>query len=364
MSVKEYSMRSVLNKATLIEPDFWTAYYLDAYSQKPLSALNHSTAERILKIKKNAVDLLRKHLAMKRPLRDVVSVGRLCEPYVEAEERYELTRGLLEALSHYKYPVHLQTSSDMILRDVDILEKIASETFLHLSIIMHPEHTVYKHLYTELEHDPLEVIKKLRRALPTVHISVIISPLIPSIADSLSELEALLKSLRFSGASSVHASLIEDLNEKQTQSLLDILQSDTKLIEKLEEHYELSIDEGELESGCITISSKEREAFAFKFQELVLKNQLKIEVPRYLPLDYRYSNYLLAQRLFRRAALKQSSTQEAHALQKAAYELQDMSYTVHESRLKSWLQEPSLRRDIDYFLFRKELRCLGQATLF
>ncbi len=74
-------------------------------------------------IKKNAVELLRKELKSKRK-KGTIGTGAMSDPYTKSEKDYLLTRGCLEVISDYNYPVHITTKSNLILRDIDLLTEI------------------------------------------------------------------------------------------------------------------------------------------------------------------------------------------------------------------------------------------------
>lgn len=69
--------------------------------------------------KTNAPDLLAHEIGKKK--RGTVWVSGVCDPYQPLEARYGLTRGCLEILVGHQWPVHIQTRSSLVLRDMDIL---------------------------------------------------------------------------------------------------------------------------------------------------------------------------------------------------------------------------------------------------
>lgn len=73
-------------------------------------------------VKVNAVDLLRREVARKRPGR--VWVSGVCDPYQPVEAQYRLTRGCLEVLAEHGWPVTVQTRSPLVLRDSDVFARI------------------------------------------------------------------------------------------------------------------------------------------------------------------------------------------------------------------------------------------------
>jgi DNA repair photolyase len=69
----------------------------------------------------SAPELLRKEIGKKKP--DRVWVSGVCDPYQPLEARYKLTRQCLEILIENDWPVHIQTRSPLVTRDIDVLQK-------------------------------------------------------------------------------------------------------------------------------------------------------------------------------------------------------------------------------------------------
>lgn len=72
-------------------------------------------------VKINAPELLEKELEKIQPKK--VLLGSITEVYQPVEKKYSITRKLLEILAAHKIEIVILTRSDMILRDLDILEK-------------------------------------------------------------------------------------------------------------------------------------------------------------------------------------------------------------------------------------------------
>lgn len=366
MSVNETLARSILKPLDDIEPQTWSAFHLDVYEASRSFILEPKTLGKALKIKTNAVKLLHKKLANNpRILRDVVSIGNRGDPYGDYEEHYALTRGILEALSDYRFPVHLITSSDAILRDLDLLKKIAEESFLHLSIPIVLNHQLYERFYPKESFErTLFLISCLRQALPGVHISAKVFPLLPCLGDDKESLEKMIKALKKVGVNTIYMGLCEALTAKQIQVFLDTLQDCPEIVERFVTRFALEVEDGFLDEGCVEIKPKERESFHHQKELLLDKYQCKSSVPRYIPKDFRYSNYLLAQRLFYRAYHYESIGQESESIKEIAREIQAMRDTVSKKALIDFSKNQKVKRDIDYFLFNKELKSFGQARLF
>lgn len=74
-------------------------------------------------VKVNAIELLKEELMRKR-VKGTIGTGAMSDPYTRAEKDYRLTRQALEVIAERRFPVHIITKSNMILRDADLLEDI------------------------------------------------------------------------------------------------------------------------------------------------------------------------------------------------------------------------------------------------
>jgi DNA repair photolyase len=72
-------------------------------------------------VKVNALERLRLEAARKR--RGVVLLSSVTDPYQPLEKKHELTRGCLRILLEHQFPVVIQTKSDLVLRDLDLLRE-------------------------------------------------------------------------------------------------------------------------------------------------------------------------------------------------------------------------------------------------
>lgn len=65
-----------------------------------------------------------------------IYIGSKCDPYMEIEKKYELTRKCLIALSEFHIPTMITTKAhyDLILRDIDILKNYKAELTVLLGL--------------------------------------------------------------------------------------------------------------------------------------------------------------------------------------------------------------------------------------
>lgn len=76
-----------------------------------------------IEVKQNAPELLEAALRSKRK-RCMIGTGAMSDPYMHCEEDLRLTRKCLEIISKYEFGIVIQTKSDRILRDIDLLDDI------------------------------------------------------------------------------------------------------------------------------------------------------------------------------------------------------------------------------------------------
>ncbi len=80
-----------------------------------------------IEIKSNGAELLEQTLRSKRK-KCMIGTGAMSDPYLHAEKQLKLTRRCLELIDEYGFGLAIQTKSDLILRDLDLLKSINRKT--------------------------------------------------------------------------------------------------------------------------------------------------------------------------------------------------------------------------------------------
>ena len=111
-------------------------------------------------VKENALAIVRDDLRRKVQ-RGVVATGAMSDPYNPLERKLGLTRHALELLSAYGFGVAVDTKSDLVSRDADVLAEIAAQmpALVKFSIT-----TADPDLAARLEPGAAEAIAQLRSA--------------------------------------------------------------------------------------------------------------------------------------------------------------------------------------------------------
>lgn len=76
-----------------------------------------------VEVKRNAPELLERVLKSKKK-RCMIGTGAMSDPYMHCEEELRLTRKCLEIIWKYGFGAAVQTKSDRILQDIDLLDEI------------------------------------------------------------------------------------------------------------------------------------------------------------------------------------------------------------------------------------------------
>ena len=137
-----------------------------------------------IEVKRNAPELLEIALRSKRK-RCMIGTGAMSDPYMHCEEELRLTRKCLEIIRKYGFGAAIQTKSDRILQDIDLLDEINRSAKCVVQITL----TTYDDdLCSILEPNVcntkrrIEVLEKMQeRGIPTI---VWLTPILPFINDT------------------------------------------------------------------------------------------------------------------------------------------------------------------------------------
>jgi DNA repair photolyase len=135
--IKEIQARTLLTR--LKGPDDWFGLYYNMnlyrgcqhqciYCDSRSECYQIEDFEHEVLVKANAIDLLGRELAGKRIL-GTIGTGSMNDPYMPLEAERQLTRRALQVIAGFGFPVHVITKSDLVLRDLDLLEQISRQTY-------------------------------------------------------------------------------------------------------------------------------------------------------------------------------------------------------------------------------------------
>jgi DNA repair photolyase len=163
--------------------------------------------EREIYLKENSAWLLEQELRGSAQRlaenQDEIAIGTATDPYQPIERRARITRSLLEVFARHRgLRIGIITKSNLITRDIDLLQQIAANNTLviHLTITT-ADADLARKLEPRAPRPDLRfaAVRELRAAGLTA--GVLCSPLLPGINDSLQQLEAVSSSAAAAGAS-------------------------------------------------------------------------------------------------------------------------------------------------------------------
>jgi len=132
MQYREIQAKGILNHIQGEDEWFGLSYNINLYrgcEHQCIYCDTRSTCYQIenfneeVLIKINALSLLEDALPRKRRV-GIIGFGSMNDPYTFAEKHYKLTAGALAIVAKYRFPVHIITKSDMVLKDLEVLKRI------------------------------------------------------------------------------------------------------------------------------------------------------------------------------------------------------------------------------------------------
>jgi len=132
MHYTEIKAKGILNKVKGVDTWFGLTYNMNLYRGCEHQCIYCDTRSECYQIqdfqnevliKSNGVALLKKKLPRKRVI-GTIGFGSMNDPYTFAEAKYQLTGQALEVIANQRWPVHILTKSDMVLKDLQVLKRI------------------------------------------------------------------------------------------------------------------------------------------------------------------------------------------------------------------------------------------------
>jgi DNA repair photolyase len=186
--------------------EFACKYCYARYTHEFMELRDGIDFEQKIFVKKEAAGYLRHELRrVKRG--EGIAIGTATDPYQPAERRFEITRAILEELALHKgLEIGIVTKSNLVVRDVEVLRRVALNNRLYVNLTVT---TVDTDLARKLEPRAprpdlrLEAVSQLN--LAGIDSGVICAPVLPEITDRPRDLEALVKAASEAGAKYIFA---------------------------------------------------------------------------------------------------------------------------------------------------------------
>jgi DNA repair photolyase len=186
--------------------EFACKYCYARYTHEFMEMRDGLDFERKIYIKQQAAWLLRRDLRrVKRG--EAIAIGTATDPYQPAERQHRITRQILEELAQHKgFEIGIVTKSDLILRDRDVLQRVAEQNRLYVNVTIT---TLDARLARVLEPRAprpdlrMDAVQELN--LAGIDAGVICAPVLPGITDSEESMDALVAATKKAGGKNIFA---------------------------------------------------------------------------------------------------------------------------------------------------------------
>lgn len=181
----------------------------------------------IVRGKENALAILEQELMKKRET-GVIGIGAMSDTYHPLEKQYEQTRGALKLISKYGFGVSIDTKSDLILRDMDILKEINAKN----NVIVKFTVTTPRDELSKVIESNVCVSSQRLKAIKTlvengIFAGIMMNPVLPFMTDKEEDIKKLVRLAAESGAKFIHTYMGMTLRANQRDYYF----------EKLEKHF-------------------------------------------------------------------------------------------------------------------------------
>ena len=257
---KEIEVKSVLNKTKKRDEWFLDDYTFNAYSSCSFNCLycyirgskyGINLAES-LAAKTNAIEILDRQLAnrAKKNQYGIIVLSSATDPYLQIEEKYQLTRQALEVILKHKFPVHIITKSNLVERDYDLLKRIDEEAIL-LEDLKHLKHgSIISFSFSSLQDDVAKIFEP-GAPKPSVRLATLkntisqgfltgvsLMPLIPYISDTTEQLHLVFSTFKKLGIHYIFPATITLFGDGKTHSKTLMLNAIKRYYPQLEAKYQ------------------------------------------------------------------------------------------------------------------------------
>jgi DNA repair photolyase len=348
---EEYQVRKIVNVHKHVDgPGFWGKYTAHPYvgcrsgcefcysrGSRYLGRRDPETFDTHIRVKTNAVILLRKEL----PGLDfeVIACGDWQQP---AEDRYRLSRGMLQVVRELGFPLFIIERSPLLVRDLDLLVEINEQTWVGVLYSISNVDPVLKHAFEPRSPGVKRRLKAMEQlASAGIYVGTSMMPVIPFVGDDRRHLEDMVLATKDHGGSCVLGGGMTMDGVQAERSLQAAQRLDPTLEPRWRKLYRWEVG-GKPNFGPPQAYNAR---LGLVLHELCTKHGLMDRMPRYIPPGPLAVNKRIAERLFLNTydlELEGSKPYQIWANRKAAWtvdELPESVAAIYQARGEAGLQE-------------------------
>jgi len=304
LELQEYRARKVVNVHRHVDgPWFWDKYSANPYigcrsgcefcylrGGRYLGRRDPDSFNTLIQVKINAVELLRKELA-RLPF-EVISCGDWQKP---AEDRYRLSRGMLEVINELGFPLFIVERSPLLTRDLDLLAEINRKAWVGVVLSISSLDPVLKRAFEPRSPGVRLRLRAMRQLADAgILVGTGLMPVLPFAGDDRAHLEDVVSATIDHGGSFVLAGGLTMSGVQATRTLEALRRFAPDLEARWRDLYGW-------DTGAQPNYSAPR-AYAARLglliRELCARRGLMDRMPRYIPLGPLAANKRIAELLF------------------------------------------------------------------
>jgi DNA repair photolyase len=190
-------------------------------------------------VKKDAGPLAARDLLTRGLRGEHIAIGSATDPYQPAEKEFGATRAILEEMARVDgLSVSITTKSTLILRDVDLLRRIAKRSEISVNMSVTTPHAALARLLEPRAPRPdlrFDAVRQLRKA--GISAGVFAIPVLPGITDGQEDLDALARGASAAGAGWFGAGVLFLMPSSREQFLPFLRKKFPQLARRYDEFY-------------------------------------------------------------------------------------------------------------------------------
>lgn len=351
LEFQEYQVRKIVNVHRHVDgPWAWDKYSAHPYvgcrsgcefcyarGGRYIGRRDPATFDRLIQVKVNAVDRLRRELPRLAP--DVIACGDWQQP---AETRYRLSRAMLEVVAGLGFPLLIYERSPLVARDLDLLVDINRRSWVGVAFSLSSVDPAIKRAFEPRSpgvEQRLRAMEKLAAA--GILVGAALMPIIPLVGDDAAHLEDAIRAVKDHGGSFVMSGGLTMDGVQAERALAAARRFDPALEGQWRQMY--NWPEGGRPSFGPPGAYLAR--LGLLVRELCARHGIPDRMPRYIAPGLLTINKRIAERLFLRVydlELEQATLQRLWAYRKAAWAVDEWPESIADvsnKRGEAGLQE-------------------------
>jgi DNA repair photolyase len=336
LEFQEYRPRKIVNVHKHVDgPWFWGKYTAHPYvgcrsgcefcyaRGECYLRRDPETFDTLIGVKINAVELLREELP--KLARDVISVGDWQRP---AEDRYRLSRGMLEVVRDFGFPLFIIERSPLLTRDLDLLTEINARVWVGVTTSISSVDPALKRAFEPRSPGVrLRLQAMARLADAGILVGANLMPVLPFVGDDETHLDETIRAVKDHGGAFVLGGGLT-MDGVQAQRTLEAFRClDPTLEARVRELYAWKVG-GKPQYGPPGAYSAR---LGLLVRELCDRHGILDRMPRYIAPGPLAVNKRIAERLFLRVydlELEQAKAYRLWAYRKAAWTVDELDESI------------------------------------